>query len=92
MIVTQRTIKVSKVGDDVVGTVYDKYLNDTKKTMFRLVFALAMALKVSPKKLASFFNAEDIDKYARKLNEELASMTEKQKEDFNSKLKKAGLK
>lgn len=47
------------------------YVMATRKMMFRLIFALAMAMKVSPKKLASFFNVKDTDKYARDINNAL---------------------
>jgi len=52
-------------------TYFDKINSATKKMMFRLVFALAMSVKISPKTLASYFTVEEMEKYAREFNSEL---------------------
>lgn len=46
-------------------------LDKVRLTMFRLIFALAMSLKVSPKKLAKFYDEKKMDKFAKDFQEEL---------------------
>lgn len=68
---TNRVVITTTTGSKTVGSVYDSYLNSTKKVMFRLVFALAMAMKITPRMLASFFKLDETEKYAREFNSAL---------------------
>ena len=46
-------------------------LDKVRKTMFRLIFALAMSLKISPKTLSKFYDEKKMDEYASKFHEAL---------------------
>lgn len=59
---------------------FEDEVQKVKKTMFRLIFALAMSLRVTPKKLAKFFDADKVDEYARKFHDELLIVDQKEKE------------
>ena len=91
MMKIKRVIIKKEIGGRVMESVYDRYLNATKKTMFRLIFALAMALKITPKKIASMFSIEDTDKYAREVNEELAKRVRKEVDKIRKVVEKAKL-
>ena len=67
---------------------YDKYIQSTKKMMFRLVFALARALKITPKKLADSFTIKEVDEYAKDLNTELIKRVEKETNNLINTIKK----
>jgi len=54
---------------------YDSRLRKTKRTLYRLIFALAMAAKVTPKQMAKFFDIEKTNKYARDFNKVLSERT-----------------
>lgn len=88
----KRVIIKKELGGKVMESVYDRYLNATKKTMFRLIFALAMALKITPKKIASMFSIEDTDEYARAVNEELSKRIKKETEKMRKTIEKASSK
>ncbi len=62
----------------------DEYTK-TRKVLFQLLFALAMALRVSPKKLAKFYDEKKMDEYAQKFHDELLKADKDEKE----KIKKA---
>ncbi len=53
------------------GSLYDTSVRRTRRTLFRLVFALAMSLKVKPTQLAKLFDKEKTDEYAHKFAQEL---------------------
>lgn len=76
----------------VRDTIYDKYiqssLQGTKKMMFRLVFALARAVKITPKQLAESFTIKEVDEYAKDLNTELVKRVDKETEKIKSAIKK----
>ncbi len=55
-------------------------LQTVRKTMFRMIFALAMALKVSPKKLAKFYDEKKMDKFAEDFHKELLEADKKEQE------------
>lgn len=63
-------------------------LDKVRKTMFRLLFALAMSLKVTPKKLAKFYDESKMDEYAKKFTEELLLADAKEKAKVLEKVKK----
>lgn len=65
----KRTIKRTRDG----VTIYDRMLSATRKTMFRLMFALAMANKITPKQLAKAYDTDKLDEYASKFTQELIS-------------------
>lgn len=68
-------------------TVYDKYLNSAKKMMFRLAFALARAMKVTPKQLAESFTLKEVDEYANDLNKELIKRVDKETNNIKNTFK-----
>jgi len=55
--------------------IYDSYMHKSKRTLYRLIFALAMATKVTPKQMAKFFDIEKTNKYARDFNKVLSDRT-----------------
>ena len=63
-------------------------LDKIRKTMFRLLFALAMALKITPKKLAKFYDEKKMDEYAQKFHDELLIADAKEKAKILEKIKK----
>lgn len=67
---------------------YDSALDDTRKQMYRLVFALASALKVTPKRLANALFTQKVDEYAAKFHQELLNVEEKNLEKLEKELKK----
>ena len=44
---------------------------ETRRILFRTIFALATALKISPKRLANMFKPEKLDEYALKFRDEM---------------------
>jgi len=70
----KRTITKTREG----VTVYDRMLSATRKTIFRLVFALAIACKVTPTKLANAFDDDKTDKYADDFSQKLVDKGKKQ--------------
>lgn len=84
----KRVLIRKEIGGKVMESVYDHYMNATKKMMFRLVFALARALKIKPKALAASFTLEDVDKYATELNSELIERARKETEKMKKVMKK----
>ena len=92
MMKVKRVIIKKEIGGRVMESVYDRYLNATKKMMFRLIFALAMAVKIKPKKLASLFSIEDTDEYARAVNEEIGKRVKKETEKMRKVIEKANSK
>ncbi len=71
------TKKTYKDKDSVVSTVYDNILTSIGKNIYRLIFALANALKITPKRLANAYKVEKTDDYAVKFREELRKKIEK---------------
>lgn len=73
------------------STSFDDKLTSAKKSMFRLIFAMAMILKITPKKLAKFFDEQKMDEYAQKFHDELLLANKKEmeklKKDFEKELK-----
>ena len=63
-------------------------LDKIRKTMFRLLFALAMALKITPKKLAKFYDEKKMDEYAQRFHDELLIADAKEKAKTLEKVKK----
>ena len=61
-------------------------LDKVRKTMFRLIFALAMSLGVSPKKLAKFYDAKKMDSFAKDFHEELLKAEIKEHEKLQKAL------
>ena len=53
-------------------------LDKIRKTMFRLLFALAMALKITPKKLAKFYDEKKMDNFAQDFHDELLIADDKE--------------
>ena len=78
----KRTIVKTKEG----VRVYDRMLSATRKTIFRLVFALAMASKITPTKLANAFDNDKTDDYAEKFSQKLLDKGKKQAEKMKKKL------
>lgn len=91
MMKIKRVLTKTTIGDRETESVYDRYLNATKKMMFRLIFALAMAVKIKPKQLASLFSIEDTDEYARAVNEEIGKRIKKETEKMRKVVEKAKL-
>ena len=85
----KRVLIRKEIGGKIMESVYDHYMNATKKMMFRLVFALARALKIKPKALAASFTLEDVDKYATELNSELLARANKETEKIKKAFSKA---
>lgn len=72
-------------------SVYDRMLSATRKTIFRLIFALATACKVTPTKLANAYDTDKVDEYAEKFSQKLIDkgkkMAKKQKKEQAKKVK-----
>lgn len=81
----KRTIVRTKEG----VTVYDRMLSATRKTIFRLVFALAIACKITPTKLANAFDNDKTDDYAEKFSQKLLDKGKKEAEKMKKKLQKS---
>lgn len=72
----KRTIKRTRDG----VTIYDRMLSATRKTIFRLIFALAMACKITPTKLANAYDTDKTDDYADKFSQKLIDKGRKMSE------------
>lgn len=84
------TRKVTKEtsGEQEMGSVYDSYLDETRKVVFSLVFSLAKLTKVTPKRLATEFSKNNSVDYAKKFNAELARIEEKNIKALEARLNK----
>ncbi len=52
-----------------------KSAHRSKRTLYRLIFALALAMKVTPKQMAKFFDTEKTNKYASDFTKALSEKT-----------------
>lgn len=81
----KRTIKRTREG----VRIYDRMLSATRKTILRLVFALAMAVKITPTKLANAYDTDKTDDFAEKFSQALIDkgkkMAEKMKKELANK-------
>lgn len=62
-------------------------LRSLRKSLFNLAFALALALKVTPKKLAKYLDQKTLDEYAQSLHDELLRLEDKEIKDLERSLK-----
>ena len=62
----------------------------THRPIYETMFALAMSLGITPKKLAKFLNREKVQEYAKNFSEEIRLKDEKMKKDLLDKLNKKG--
>lgn len=81
---TKRKIIRNRLGTQI----YDRMLSATRKAMFRLVFALALASKITPTKLANAFDDEKTDDFAEKFSQKLIDKGRKQAEKKQKEKKK----
>lgn len=82
----KKTVRFFSGGKEVVNL--EDELDKVRKSLFQLIFALAMALKVSPSKLAKFFDEKKINEYAEKFHGALMKEDQKEQEKILKKLKK----
>ena len=70
--ITKRTTK-----EGSIYSFYDRMLNRVRGSLMRLMFALAIAAKVTPTKLASAFDVDKTDHFAKKFDENLVRIADK---------------
>lgn len=58
----------------------DNPVGQLRKAFYKLVFALAIASKVTPKRLANAFNSEKVQDFASKFRDELVKLEQKERE------------
>lgn len=64
------------------------YEERIRKMFFKLIFALAMSVKVSPKKLAGMFDDKKTDDYAKKFHDELLLADQREQSKTEKAVKK----
>lgn len=82
----QRKVISETEDEEQMGSVYDTYLDEAKKLIFRLIFSLAILAKVTPKRLALEFSKTKADDYATKFNAEVAKLEDSKTEELRARL------
>ncbi len=67
-------------------SVYDSLLNRMRKTLMNMIFGVALANKITPKKLANSMLSEKTEKFAEEFSKELTNKAKKEQEKTQKKL------
>ena len=77
----KRSIKSTEEGGSIRSTLLERAVGGLSKNMYKLIFAVAISNKITPKKLANAFNKKKVEEFAFKFREELNKQVKKTIED-----------